>query len=113
MASILAISAVPVAHFFGEQRLTKIVYVAALGSAVGAFENIGIVDFRRFIAFDKEFKLNVVPRLVSVIVAIVLAAIISQFLGVDRRDLNLAGFNDCHGVFSAPISTEILLNRMA
>jgi len=73
MASLLAISAGPIAHFFGDQRLVKLVYVAALGSAVGAFENIGIVDFRRFIAFDKEFMLKVVPRIVSVFAAIGLA----------------------------------------
>jgi lipopolysaccharide exporter len=79
MASLLAIIAVPVAHFFGDHRLVKIIYVAAFGSAIGAFENIGIVDFRRFIAFDKEFQLNVFPRVASIIVAIVLAATLHSY----------------------------------
>ena len=75
-AVVVALAAWPVARFFGDERLFPVMLVLAAGSLVASFENIGIVDFRRDIAFQKEFVLMSLPRLVSIVVAITLAFVL-------------------------------------
>lgn len=78
-ATILALAAWPTAAFFADQRLFPVMSVLALGWLVTAFENIGIVDFRRDIAFEKEFLLMALPRAVSSVIAIMLAFILHNY----------------------------------
>ncbi len=70
---VVAALAVPIARFFDNPDMVDVLYVVAFGSTISALENIGIVDFRRFIAFDKEFQLKLFPRLLSVGSGITLA----------------------------------------
>jgi O-antigen/teichoic acid export membrane protein len=70
---LIAAFAIPIARFFHNPDMVDVLYVVAIGSAVSALENIGVVDFIRFIAFDKEFQYKLVPRIVSVISGIALA----------------------------------------
>lgn len=72
-AAIIAATASLLAQFFAEPRLFGIMLGLALSAVIMAFENIGVVDFRRDIAFDKEFVLIVVPRMVSIVVTVVSA----------------------------------------
>ena len=37
---------------------------------LSGFENVGIVDFRRDFAFDREFRLLIVPRMLGIVSAI-------------------------------------------
>ena len=72
-ALLIAACAGPCAAFFNEPRLLVVLLALAAGAFVSAFENIGIVDFRRDMAFQKEFHLQVVGRVVGVGVTIGLA----------------------------------------
>lgn len=74
-AAILAIAAAPIARFFSEPRLATVLLALAVATLVGSLVNIGTVDFRRDLAFDKEFRLLVVPRLGSIAVAVAVALI--------------------------------------
>lgn len=76
---VLAACAVPIAHFFRNPDMVGVLYVVAIGSAVSSLQNIGTVDFRRFIAFDKEFQLNLVPRLLSVASGVGLAFLLRDY----------------------------------
>ncbi len=78
-AAIVAAAAWPVAQFFADGRLLPVMLVLAGVSLVGAFENIGIVDFRRDLTFEKEFVLMAVPRLISIFVAIGLAWLLRSY----------------------------------
>ncbi len=71
---ILAV-AWPIARFMDEDRLVPVLAALALGMIVTAGENIGIVDFRRDMRFDKEFQFQVWSRVVSVGVTVVLALV--------------------------------------
>ncbi|MDD2877375.1 MAG: oligosaccharide flippase family protein [Acidiphilium sp.] len=70
---VIAACAIPIARFFNNPEMVNVLYVVAIGSAVSSLENIGVVDFRRFIAFDKEFQFKLMPRLISVVAGVVLA----------------------------------------
>jgi O-antigen/teichoic acid export membrane protein len=73
IALVLLALAVPAAEFYKEPRLTDVVLLLAAGSFVGGFENIGVVDFRKGLRFDKEFRFLLLKKLVSFAVVVPLA----------------------------------------
>ncbi|MDA8050897.1 MAG: lipopolysaccharide biosynthesis protein [Rhodospirillales bacterium] len=75
MAAVLAAGAGTIAGFLGDPRLYGIVLAFAAMTALTGVTNIGILDFQRYIAFDKEFVLKIVPRLLSVTITILAAVI--------------------------------------
>ena len=74
-ALLIAIIAWPVANFFSDRRLIVVMLALSAGTVISAFENIGIIDFRRDVAFRKEFDMQVWSRVVSVIVTISVAVV--------------------------------------
>lgn len=75
MAVAIAAEALPVAAFFHDERLAQILFVLAFSTFLMAIENVGTVDFRRELAFHKDFQLSVIPRATSIVVAIAVAVI--------------------------------------
>jgi O-antigen/teichoic acid export membrane protein len=73
IAAALALLAVPAADFFNEPRLTVVVLLLALGSLATGFENIGLVDLRKKLQFDKEFKVLLAKKLVGFCLVVPLA----------------------------------------
>jgi len=78
-ALVVAGAAYPAAMFFKEPRLSPILLALAIAALVDAFENIGIVDFRRDFAFDKEFRLQILPRLAGIVLTILFAIIWANY----------------------------------
>ena len=64
-AAIIAAGAHPAAAWFAEPRLVLILYVLAGTAALAGFESIGIVQYRRNIEFNVEFRLQMLPRLLQ------------------------------------------------
>jgi len=62
--------AAPAEGFFADARLAPILYWLALSIAAGGFENIGIVAFRKELAFDREFRFLLAARLLGTAAAI-------------------------------------------
>lgn len=73
--SFVGAAAWPAAEFFAEPNLSRILLALAVVTAAGAGENIRVVDFRRDMAFHKEFKLFLLPRLAAIAASIATAAI--------------------------------------
>ena len=69
-SAIMAVFAIPVGRFFGNERLVEIIYVFAAAWAISAFQNVGIIEFRRNLAFHMEFKIQIIPRLLALAVTI-------------------------------------------
>ena len=67
---LIAIGAVPIATFFSEPRLANILWALAAGTLISGIGSIGVVDFRRDMAFHKEFVLQILPRMASIIITI-------------------------------------------
>jgi lipopolysaccharide exporter len=74
-SAVLAATAIPVARFFGNANLVTVIYVLAAGWFVASFQNVGIVEFRRLLAFDMEFKIQIIPRVLALAVTIPAALI--------------------------------------
>ncbi len=74
-ACIICAAAWPVAVFFKEPRLAPVLIALAAVSMVTAFENIGTIEFRRDFAFDREFRLLVLPRLAGIVVTVAVAVV--------------------------------------
>ncbi|HME26557.1 MAG TPA: oligosaccharide flippase family protein [Acetobacteraceae bacterium] len=72
-AVVIGVSAWPFARFFGDPRLFYVVLALGLAVLLDALENVGVADFRRDLAFHREFQLSIFPRIAQVIVTIALA----------------------------------------
>lgn len=64
---VVVAAAWPVAAFLNDLRLVPLMLVMSVALMMSALENIGIVEFRRDLAFDKEFWLFLLPRVLAVI----------------------------------------------
>ncbi|MGZ3814605.1 MAG: lipopolysaccharide biosynthesis protein [Mucilaginibacter sp.] len=73
LASALVISAIPLAQFYNEARLERILYVLAFSTFIGGFSNIGPVAFRKDLEFHKEFYFLLAKKLLAFTVCITLA----------------------------------------
>jgi lipopolysaccharide exporter len=69
-AGVLAAGAGFIAAFFGNPHLLNIIYVLAATWVCVAFQNIGIVEYRRNMAFDMEFRIQLIPRILSLALTI-------------------------------------------
>ncbi len=69
----LAAIAYPVSLFYRQPAVTWILLVMGSNAAISAAENIGMVDFRRAMRFDAEFKLRLVGKITSFVCAVGLA----------------------------------------
>lgn len=127
-AALLALVAPLVADFYQDERLVGIMYGLAAIAFVNAWQNIGIVDFRKELAFNKDFAFLLSRKLIAFGVTVGLAIVfrsywaliggifVSRFAGVAlsywmhpyRPRLSLAGTRD---IFS--FSGWVFLNHLA
>lgn len=72
-AVLIAAIAWPMAIFFDDMRLVPIVLAAALGLVITGCENIGVVEFRRDLKYDRDLVLRLIPRLLGMAATIGIA----------------------------------------
>jgi lipopolysaccharide exporter len=70
---VLVLLALPASYFYREPRLVAVMCVFALGAAVQGLENIGVVQFRKQLRFDREFRYLLAKKLISFAVTVPLA----------------------------------------
>jgi O-antigen/teichoic acid export membrane protein len=73
--AVTAIAALPTAAFFREPRLSSIMFILAGVWALQSLENIGTVDFRRNMQFDREFLFLTGKKLIGFVACIACAVI--------------------------------------
>ena len=79
LALAFALAAPFLADFYHEARLVPLIYLLALGTFIEGFESVGIVDFRKHLRFDRDFILQLIPRLISFIATLALAFTLHVF----------------------------------
>lgn len=77
--SLLLAAAFPSAIYFRQPAVTGIIIAQGAISLIGSFDNIGIVDFRLQMRFDREFQLRVTGKFVGAVVAVALALITHSY----------------------------------
>ncbi len=73
VTAILAGLALPASKFFSEPGLVPVMLWLALSPTISALRNVGIVDFRRNLDFDTEFRFMFIARVGRFIVTVTLA----------------------------------------
>lgn len=73
LAVALALSAGLAASFYREPRLEHLMYFIGLKYVIDNALNPGTVDFRRNLAFEREFVMQVGPKLTSIFITVPLA----------------------------------------
>jgi PST family polysaccharide transporter len=63
----------PAVDFFGEPRLATIMLALAAIPLIQGFENVGIVEFRKHLEFDREFRFLLAARLLGTLATLGLA----------------------------------------
>jgi len=94
VAMVLAVAAPFIASVYEEPRVMPILWVIAFGAFVRAWENIGIIDFRKHLLFDRDFKFNVYVKLGGFLVTIGLALYLRNYWALVVGSL----FNHCVAV---------------
>ena len=72
-ALLVAIAAGPAGEFFGDPRLEAVLLALALSALLSGLLNIGTVDFRRELRFEREFAMQIVPRILGIVVTVGIA----------------------------------------
>jgi O-antigen/teichoic acid export membrane protein/glycosyltransferase involved in cell wall biosynthesis len=75
VSATLVVLASAVAQFFAEPRIEPVIYVLALASFILSFENIGVVEFRKQLTFEREFTYLFLSRCLATVFTVVLALI--------------------------------------
>jgi O-antigen/teichoic acid export membrane protein len=70
IGGMIAALAGPAARFFAEPRLAPVILALGLGFLLDGLANVGVVAFRRDFAFHREVQLWLVPRLLSILLAL-------------------------------------------
>ena len=65
MAVLVGLIAWPLAAFYDDPRLVPVLLMLAATHALQAFENIGVVAFRKELEFDREFRYRVTRRVIT------------------------------------------------
>jgi O-antigen/teichoic acid export membrane protein len=79
LGAVLFLSAPLVGGHFEDERVTLVVQLLSLRAVIGGFQNIGVVDFRRRLAFGTEFKFGVYKKLLTFSVTIVAALLLRNY----------------------------------
>ena len=89
-ALLIALGAPAASWWFGEPRLTAMLLVLAALAAISGLENVGVVEFRRELRYDRQFVLLAVPRLAQVVATVTAALLLRSYwalligIGVNR-----------------------------
>jgi len=79
IALIMFVVAKPAAIFFQNARIENVVYSFSILSLAKGFENIGVVNFRKSLAFRGDFYYFVIPKIASVVIGISAALILRNY----------------------------------
>jgi O-antigen/teichoic acid export membrane protein len=73
MVATMVLLAPLAADYFREPRVAAVMYVLAAMPLIQSFENIGVVDFRKHLQFDREFRYLLTSRLLGTLVIVIFA----------------------------------------
>ena len=80
ICGVLVAAAAPLAsEWYADPRLQYVMYVLGGAFALSGFENVGVIQFRRDMRFDREFMLSSIERVSMFVVTLTSALILRNF----------------------------------
>lgn len=79
IGALIVILTQPAVTFFREPRLDAVMPALAAIPVIQGFENIGVVEFRKRLEFDREFRFLVTSRIAGTVAAIALALALRNY----------------------------------
>lgn len=67
------------ADYYNDARIGTLVYFTAAAVFIQGFENIGTIDFRKKLQFDRDFRYNVTTQAAAVVISIALALVFRNY----------------------------------
>lgn len=111
IACAMFVVAGPVATFFDNPAIREVVYAFSILSLAKGCENIGVVNFRKHLNFRGDFLYFVLPKVVSVIVAVVAAYLLRNYwalvIGMTASQVTTLLYSH----LSQPLRPRLKLNR--
>ena len=108
-ALLVAALAIPVATFYGEPRLSTVIYMLAICVAVRGFDNIHTVWFQKNLEFRKDFFLRFVPRLAGFFITIPMAFYLRSYWALVAGMLFTSIFGVIYGYVLYPLAPRFSL----
>lgn len=78
-ALVIVLVAKPAALFYEESEIVPLFYVIAAANMIYGFLNVGVVDFRKNLEFDREFRFLVSVKIIGFFVTVGLAYALRSF----------------------------------
>ncbi|GAC18548.1 lipopolysaccharide biosynthesis protein [Paraglaciecola arctica] len=69
----------PLAQYYNDERLIEVMFALALLFLINSLKNIGLVDFRKHFQFNKEFKFQLIVKVLSTLITISLAFTLQSY----------------------------------
>lgn len=113
MAGAMLAVAKPAAAFFQDARIEHIIYAFCVLALAKGFENIGVVNFRKNLAFKGDFLYFVVPKLSSVFVGITAAVILRNYWALVIGMLASQITTLLYSHFSQPFRPRVTLEKFS
>lgn len=79
IAVMMVALSIPAARFYHEARVTLVICTLAASAVLEGFENVGVVNFRKEMRFDREFRYMFSARLVAFATTVVLALTLRDY----------------------------------
>lgn len=79
IALLMVALSIPAARFYREPRVTLVICALAGSALIEGFENVGVVNFRKEMRFDREFRYMFSARLTSFATTVALALTLRDY----------------------------------
>ena len=111
LAVIIFLSVDAVAAFYREPLLINILYALSLQMLLSGMENIALVDFRREMMFDKEFKFQVSVKVIGFVVTVALAYYLRNYWALVIGSISTRVANIVFGYSIRPYRPKICFEK--
>ncbi len=111
MAALMIALAIPAAHFYREPRVTAVICALAGVPLIQAFENVGVVNFRKEMRFDREFRFMFYKRVVRFTAHLAGRRMVARLLGTRHWHAGRTHRGRCFQLSHAALSPAVLAPR--